>query len=77
MRMQIVLPLHLWERLRRQAQEDMRSLKDEAVWLIALALDAVQRQHEEDARRPCPLKATAAGEKQEHQPHKAGGEADA
>ncbi len=70
MRFTLTLPLPLLERLRERAAKDARPVKWEAVWLIQLALDYLER---EEARRQSLGGAEAAGQ-EEHHHHGGGGE---
>lgn len=67
----ISLPAELLEEVEQLARQEERTRRAQLRHLIRLGLEVAK------ARRRGLRGAGAAGDKQEHQPHKAGGEADA
>jgi hypothetical protein len=74
MRLYIDLPIPLAERVRERAEQEMRPIRWEVIWLINFALQRLE--DEEAAHRPALRGGEAAAGPAEHQPQ-LGGETDA
>jgi hypothetical protein len=68
MRLYIDLPIPLAERVRERAEQEMRPIRWEVIWLINFALQRLE--DEEAAHRPALRGGEAVSHHEEHQPQK-------